>query len=83
MKALKHLTRVKSLPCAICGSVPVDAHHIRKAPLTGAGGKASDWFTFPLCRADHDQLHADTPLWEMRYGDQVQHVVRTLERLYG
>lgn len=77
MKSRKHMERVAQLPCVVCEG-PAQVHHIRKAPITGGGQKASDWFTFPLCRKDHAELHADIPLWEMRYGDQLMHVVATL-----
>lgn len=82
MKSKKHLSRVASLPCVVCESSEVQVHHIRMAPITGGSLKASDWLTFPLCRADHENLHADIPVWEMRYGRQIDHVVRTLARLY-
>ena len=79
----KHMARVAELPCIACGYQPVHVHHIRKAPLTGAGLKASDWFAFPLCQKHHADLHSDIPAWEMAYGSQVSHVERTLDTLYG
>mgnify|MGYP001612343488 CR=1 FL=1 len=82
MKAPKHIARVKQLPCVACRGPATDAHHIRMTPITGAGQKASDWLTMPLCRTDHADLHADIPMWEMRYGRQIDHVVATLNRLY-
>lgn len=79
----RHLKRVVELPCVVCGGYPVQAHHIRMANLTGAGQKCSDWLTIPLCADDHANLHSDMPLWEMRNGRQIDHVTKTLERLYG
>lgn len=83
MKSRKHLARVATLPCVVCGTSEVQVHHLRMAPITGAGHKASDWLTLPLCQRDHADLHADIPLWEMRYGRQIDHIVKTLGRLYG
>lgn len=83
MKSRKHLDRVHSLPCVVCQSPEVQAHHIRMANLTGGGQRASDWLTIPLCRRDHEDLHRDIPMWEMRYGKQIDHVTKTLQRLYG
>ena len=83
IKNKRHLERVASLPCVVCETDQVQSHHIRKAPLTGAGLKASDWFAFPLCQSCHAFLHADIPSWEMAYGSQVSHVERTLDTLYG
>lgn len=82
MKAPKHIARVKQLPCVACQGPATDAHHIRMAPITGGSLKASDWLTFALCRRDHEDLHRDVPMWEMRYGRQIDHVCRTLDRLY-
>ena len=79
----RHMQRVAELPCVVCGTHPVQVHHIRMANLTGAGQKASDWLTIPLCQPDHNMLHSDMPMWEMRNGRQIDHVTKTLERLYG
>lgn len=83
VKNKKHLERVATLPCVVCESDEVQVHHIRKAPLTGASQRASDWFTFPLCQGCHAFLHSDIPAWEMTWGTQVSHVEQTLDKLYG
>jgi hypothetical protein len=82
MQCRSHIARVKELPCVACHQSPVEAHHIRQSGITGGAQKASDWFTIPLCPPCHRQLHADKPLWEMRYGRQIDHVCQTLDRLY-
>lgn len=79
----KHLARVANLPCVVCGSTDVQVHHIRQSGISGAGQKASDWLTFALCARDHADLHAGIKTWEMRYGRQIDHVTKTLEKLYG
>lgn len=66
-----HLAFIKTLQCCVCGKPGPDAAHIRSAsPLfgkreTGAGEKASDKFTVPLCREHHDESHkaGDELLW--------------------
>ena len=83
MKAPKHLKRVAELPCVVCGTVPVQCHHIRMANLTGAGQKCSDWLTMPLCPEEHALLHKDIKAWERRNGRQIDHVTKILARLYG
>lgn len=59
----KRYTRwVSTLPCINCGAEDgtVVAHHLkgRHAPLSGgAGYKASDWLTMPLCYKCHEKAH--------------------------
>lgn len=36
------------------------------------GTKAHDFFTIPLCRKHHDELHSDTSLWEEEHGTQIE-----------
>lgn len=52
----KYLSRVRQLPCCMCGAWPPNqSHH-----LTGGGMalKTSDGSTIPLCFKDHHDLHA-------------------------
>ena len=83
IKSAKHLARVAELPCVVCESDEVQVHHIRDMNFCGAGQKASDWFTFPLCQGCHALLHSDIKAWEMSFGKQIKHVEQTLEMLYG
>ena len=78
-----HMARVAELPCAACGVLPVQVHHIRKAPLTGAGQKASDWYTMPLCHDCHRWVHRDREGFEAIHGTQEHLITETLDRLYG
>lgn len=82
-KSKRHMQKVSELPCVVRGTYGVQVHHIRMANLTGAGQKCSDWLTIPLDPAEHELLHRDIKAWEMRNGRQIDHVTRTLERLYG
>lgn len=49
---------VKQLPCLICASPAVDAHHIRETLDRTMGRRISDVWVVPLCRAHHNDLHA-------------------------
>jgi len=54
----KHLEYVASLPCACCGRMPVEIHHLLRAdPARGMGRKAGDEWVIPLCPAHHRNLH--------------------------
>jgi hypothetical protein len=83
LKNKRHLARVAGLPCVVCETDEVQAHHIRLTPITGAGFKASDWLTFPLCQGCHAFLHSDIPAWEMMHGRQIDHVTMTMDEIYG
>jgi len=60
----KHLEFIRGLRCCLCGAANPDPAHIRSAnPIygkreTGGGEKASDKWTVPLCRREHEQQHA-------------------------
>ena len=69
---------VKGEACVQCGTTEcIDIHH-----LIGHGRYSSkrveDWFAFPLCRQHHDDLHADLELWEATFGNQYEHIAKTL-----
>lgn len=36
---------------------PNDPHHVRVRGNAGVGQKPSDFFTIPLCRVHHDEIH--------------------------
>ena len=67
--------------CVVClrhmrvYTVPV-IHHLRGHPWSGAGQRASDEHTIPLCPAHHQSggygvaYHAGPKEWERRYGSQ-------------
>ncbi|EPC5388258.1 DUF968 domain-containing protein [Serratia proteamaculans] len=63
---------VKSQPCACCGGSSDDPHHIIGHGQGGMGTKAHDFFTIPLCRKHHDELHRDLSRWEEEYGSQIE-----------
>lgn len=47
----KHLARIGSMPCCICGAQLVEVHHLRSQ--VGMGRKASHFQTLPLCFEHH------------------------------
>ena len=48
--------------------------------MGGMGTKAHDLFVIPLCRAHHDELHADAVAFEKKYGTQPELLLKTLDR---
>ena len=84
IKSKNHLQRVANLPCCICHTTGVQVHHLRHPAITGAGLKASDWLTLPLCPACHAHFHAiGRETWERLHGSQIEYITQTLHRLYN
>jgi hypothetical protein len=56
-----HLELVRQLPSCVSGVAgPCDPHHLRSAAALlerGVGMRATDQFTVPLLRHEHDELH--------------------------
>ncbi len=71
-----HLAFIRKLPSAISGQTPCDPAHISAgSPIhnkkrTGGGQKASDCWTVPLTRAEHDAQHdhGDELAWWRSHG---------------
>lgn len=74
----KYKQWVKKQPCVCCGDQADDPHHIINVGLGGSmGAKQHDFFTIPVCRVHHNQIHEDVQAWESEYGSQLMWVVRT------
>ena len=71
---------VKSQLCVCCNKQADDPHHLIGHGQGGMGTKAHDLFVIPLCRAHHDELHADPVAFEAKYGDQLTLLFRFLDR---
>lgn len=76
----KYTRWVKAQPCACCGQQADDPHHLIGYGQGGMGTKAHDLFVIPLCRAHHDELHADMKAFEKKYGTQPELLLKTLDR---
>lgn len=76
----KYTRWVKSQLCACCGKQADDPHHLIGHSQGGMGTKAHDLWVLPLCRKHHDELHADTPAFEDKYGSQLELIFRFIDR---
>lgn len=69
-----HLAAVALLACVICGSKPVEVHHLRDGQ--GMGQRASHHDTLPLCHVHHRTgglgvaLHGGTAEFQRRFGTE-------------
>jgi len=80
----QYLEWVATLPCVSCEvrDGTVVAHHLkgRASPLSGgAGYKASDWLTMPLCYTCHTKMHSgDAAFMDW----QEYFILRTLDQAF-
>ena len=82
--AKRHMNRVGALPCAICGTSPVELHHIREGQ--GAAQRAPDTLVIPLCPEHHRGASGIHGLgrkgFYTRYKrDELAYLAETLEKL--
>jgi hypothetical protein len=80
----RHMGRVAQLPCVLCGTSPVEVHHIREGQ--GAAQRAQDTLTVPLCPDCHRGPNGVHGLgrkgFYMRYKkDELDLLAETLEKL--
>jgi hypothetical protein len=64
-----HLAAVATLPCAICGYMPVQVHHCISGRYSQR--KAPDIETIPLCHFHHlgaGGIHTNKAAWEAQWG---------------
>jgi hypothetical protein len=81
----RHLARVASLPCCLCGCQPVEVHHILEGRIKGR--RSSDFTTIPVCpdchRGNHNGIHGAQAMLKVRKVTELELLAQTLETLYG
>ena len=70
--------------CVACGDSPVTVHHIRSFDglNVGVGNKSSHHLAIPLCPDCHqgpDSIHHNKKVFEMRWGTEVDLLIKTME----
>lgn len=77
--------RVAELPCCLCGTQPVEVHHILEGRIKGR--RSADWTTIPLCpschRDNHNGIHGAQAMLRIRKTTELELLAETLEKLYG
>jgi len=76
----EYMSKVKQLPCVICGSPPPnDAHHVICDRF--GTNKSSDFDTIPLCKSHHQHgpyaIHNGKQSWVERYGPDHKYIEQT------
>ena len=67
----RHMGRVATLPCCLCGSTPVEVHHARTGEAAGLSHRGSHG------------IHGNRAMLNMTKKTELDHANDTLERLYG
>jgi len=84
---VKHIERVKELPCAVCGRAgPSDAHHILEGRTPGR--KSPDELCIPLCKDCHqgsrNGIHGLRCMWNVMKKTELGCLADTIRKLmYG
>lgn len=81
--AQRHMARVATLPCGVCGATgPSMVHHIREGQ--GMAQRADNWLTVPLCYECHQGqhgIHGDRSAWRLRKLSELDVLADTIKRL--
>lgn len=81
----RHLDRVASQPCALCGAQPVEVHHILEGRIKGR--KSGHWTAIPLCPCCHRDnnlgIHGRQDMLRIHKTTELELLGQTLERIYG
>ena len=86
---LRHMRRVKQLPCMICDRPPPsDAHHCQSTGYKGDSGKMArdDFKTIPLCKNHHqgpEGYHTQKSTWEAAFGKDHEFLAVVADALAG
>lgn len=76
-KEKKHLEKIKSMPCGVCGAVgPSDAHHIEQH---------KQYLCIPLCKdchqGSHNGIHGQKRIWSVLKKDELSVLNETIKAL--
>lgn len=81
----RHMGRVAGLPCCVCGTMPVEVHHILEGRTPGR--KSPDWLAIPVCpdchRGSENGIHGRRAMWRVMRKTELQCLADTLEAIYG
>lgn len=80
-----HMGKVAQLECCLCGTRPVELHHILEGRTPGR--RSPNWLVIPLCpdchRGDHNGIHGQQAMLKIVKKGELDLLAETLERVYG
>lgn len=74
-----YMGRVAALPCVVCGSEPVQLHHVREGQ--GMAQRAQNWLVIPLCPSCHTGprgIHGDKSVLRQIKKDEIDLLAETI-----
>lgn len=81
----RHMGKVAQLACCLCGTEPVELHHILEGRTPGR--RSPDWLVIPLCpdchRGSHNGIHGRQTMLKVMKTSELELLAQTLERVYG
>ncbi len=63
----EYIKYIKSQGCLICGSTPVDPHHLEARGMGKYKAGIKDFSCIPLCREHHSEWHFNSAKFEEKY----------------
>ena len=79
----RYMDRVASLPCSLCGTQPVELHHLREGQ--GMSQRASNYLVIPLCprchRDNYFGWHGEKVMWKVHGMNEMDALAKTIELL--
>jgi hypothetical protein len=82
----KHMGLVAELPCCLCGSMPVEVHHVTEGKTFGKRDKLH-FATIPLCPSCHrdnrNGIHGQQFMLKLAKKSELELLAETLEMIYG
>lgn len=81
----RHMGKVAQLACCLCGSEPVELHHVMEGRTPGR--RSANWLVIPLCpdchRGSRNGIHGQRAMLRIRKTTELELLAGTLERVYG
>lgn len=80
----RHMDKVAQLPCATCGAMPVQLHHVREEQ--GGAQRAGNFLVIPLCPYCHTGpkgVHGDKTMMRIKKVTEMDLLNETLEKVYS
>lgn len=82
-KRLGYVAEYKCVCCEMLNAVQKTRLNVHHLAGIGAGKKASDLLTFPLCEFHHNLLHKNIGEFEKNFKTQAQFICITNERIFN
>lgn len=79
----RYMTIAASMPCQLCGSMPVELHHAREGQ--GGSQRAGDFLVIPLCPDCHRGslgIHGDKTMLRVNKTNEMALLNQTIKQVF-